>query len=63
MTRILRTEKRIKREAKYLVMYNEYCELVKEPKSDKMAIIGYLTKKHKISQSCIYNYLRKRKNE
>lgn len=63
MTRILKTKKRIKREAKYLRMYNDYCELIKEERSDKMAIIAHLTAKHHISQNQIYNYLRKRRTE
>lgn len=61
MTRILKTRKRIEREAKYRAMYEEYCELVANPANDKMAILGHLTKKHKISQSCIYGYLRTHK--
>lgn len=61
MSRILKTEKRIKREAKYRAMYEEYCELVADPRNDKMAIMGYLIKKHHISQNCIYKYLRTRK--
>ncbi|MEE0915074.1 MAG: hypothetical protein U0L45_01045 [Alistipes sp.] len=62
MTHILKTKKRIAREVKYQAMYADYCNLVADPDNDKMAIIGYLTKKHKISQSCIYNYLRTKKN-
>ena len=58
MTRILKTAKRIKREAKYAMMYADYCELIKEQQSDKMGIVAYLVKKHNISQSSIFKYLR-----
>ena len=60
MTRVLKTAKRIKREAKYAQMYADYCELIKEQQSDKMGIIAHLVKKHKISQSSIFKYLRTR---
>lgn len=63
MTRILKTKKRIAREAKYSRMYTEYCELVANPDNDKMAIMALLTKKHGISQNSIYTYLRKRKEQ
>lgn len=62
MGKILKTEKRIKREARYARMYADYLELCKEPRSDKMGIIAHLVEKHGISQSSIFNYLRKRKN-
>lgn len=61
MTRVLKTAKRIKREAKYALMYADYCELIKEQQSDKMGIIAHLVKKHKISQSSIFKYLRTKK--
>ncbi|MBQ5844224.1 MAG: hypothetical protein IIW52_05155 [Alistipes sp.] len=63
MSRIFKTEKRIRREAKYQAMYAEYCELAANPENDKMAIIGHLTDKHGISQSCIYLYLKKRRGQ
>ena len=62
MARVLKTEKRIKREAKYAAMYADYCNLIKEKRSDKMGIIAHLVAKHGISQSSIFNYLRIRKN-
>lgn len=61
MTRILKTEKRIKREARYALMYADYCDLVKEQRSDVMGIIAHLVKKHKMSQSSIFKYLRTKK--
>ena len=63
MTRILKTKKRLAREAKYARMYAEYCELVANANNDKMAILDYLTKKHSVSQSCFYNYLRAKKKQ
>ena len=60
MTRILKTAKRIAREAKYAAMYADYCKLTANPENDKMAVMALLTKKHGISQNSIYIYLRKR---
>lgn len=61
MTQILKTKKRIKREAKYRAMYADYCNLIKEERSDVMGIIAHLVTKHKISQSAIFRYLRTQK--
>ena len=61
MTQILKTKKRIEREAKYRAMYADYCTLVKEKRSDVMGIIAHLVTKHKISQSAIFRYLRTQK--
>lgn len=58
---VFKTRKRIERERKYSAMYSEYCELVSNTDNDKMAVLGYLTKKYKVSQSCFYNYMRAQK--
>lgn len=58
---VFKTRKRIERERKYSAMYSEYCTLVSNADNDKMAVMAYLTKKHKVSQSCFYNYMRLQK--
>lgn len=58
---VFKTRKRIERERRYAAMYSEYCTLVSNADNDKMAVMAYLTKKHKVSQSCFYNYMRAQK--
>jgi hypothetical protein len=58
---VFKTRKRVARELKYSAMFREYNELLKDPNNDKMAVMGYLTKKHNVSQSCFYQYMRKQK--
>ena len=59
--KVFKTEKRIKREARNILIYDEYTRLMAEPDTNSTKVVEHLAKKHDLSVTAVYNILREQK--
>lgn len=63
MTRIFKTEKKIRREARDCLIYDEYTRLTAEEGNSHTKVVEHLAKKHDLSTSGVYLAINRQKRK